>query len=98
MAHIENQTDTITKLDNPRKYNVIFHNDDYTPMEFVIELLMIIFNKNPEEAIVLTETVHLQGKAIVATYPKNIAMMKVKKVEEISKANEFPLKCTMEVE
>ena len=80
----------------PRKYSVIFHNDDFTPMEFVAELLMLIFNKSDQEAMVLTEQVHLQGKAVVATYPKNIAQMKVNQVLEAAKANEFPLKCTME--
>ena len=98
MANIQNQEETLTKLDTPRKYNVIFHNDDYTPMEFVIELLMILFNKNPEDAFNITQTVHLNGKAIVGSYPKNIATMKVKKVQDIAKENEYPLKCTMEVE
>lgn len=84
------------KTATPRKYAVIFHNDDYTPMEFVVELLMLIFNKSVQEAMVLTEQVHLQGKAVVASYPKNIAQMKVNQVLEAAKANEFPLKCTME--
>lgn len=84
------------KIDVPRKFNVVFHNDDYTPMDFVIEVLVVIFNKQTPEALALTETVHLKGKAIVAQYPKNVAQMKVKQVLEAAKANEFPLKCTME--
>lgn len=91
-----NDTETVEKTAVPRKYQVLFHNDDYTPMEFVMEVLMVIFNKTAQEAILITETVHIKGKAVVAIYPKNIAQMKIKQVTEVSLANEYPLKCTME--
>ena len=95
-TEIENVTETKEKLERPRKYSVVFHNDDFTPMEFVIELLMLIFNKSPQAAMVITEEVHLKGKAIVGEYPKSIAQSKVNEVTEAAKQNEFPLKCTME--
>lgn len=94
----ENQNDSELGLElkQPRKYQVVFYNDDYTPMEFVIEILMEIFQKNQDIAIQLTNDIHQKGKAVVATYPKNIAVMKVKQVTDIATLNEYPLKCTME--
>lgn len=91
-------TQESTEVRPPRRFNVLFHNDDYTPMEFVMEVLMVFFNKSPQAAISLTEEVHVKGKAIVATLPKNIAQMKVKQVLEAATMNEYPLKCTMEAE
>lgn len=91
-------TDTKQEVKPPRKYKVIFYNDDYTPMDFVMEVLMLFFNKNPQEAEIITIQIHHKGKSIVAVYSKNIAQMKVKQVLEAAKANQFPLKCTMEAE
>ena len=87
-----------TEVRPPRRFNVLFHNDDYTPMEFVMEILIVLFNKSPQSALALTEEVHVKGKAVVATFPKNIAQMKVKQVLEAATMNEYPLKCTMEAE
>lgn len=86
------------KTQVPRKYAVIFHNDDYTPMEFVMQVLVLLFQKTIPQATLITEEVHLKGKAVVAIYPKNIAQMRVAQVTEAAKANEFPLKCTMEAQ
>lgn len=94
----QSDTQEATEVRPPRRYNVIFHNDDYTPMDFVIEVLMVLFNKSPQAALMITEEVHTKGKAVVATFPKNIAQMKVKQVLEAATMNEYPLKCTMEAE
>lgn len=92
------ETESVVETKRPRRYQVIFHNDDYTPMEFVIEVLMVFFNKHPQEALKLTEEIHFKGKSVVAIYPKNIAQMKVRQVTETAKENEYPLMCTMEAE
>lgn len=86
------------KVKRPSRYNVIFLNDNYTPMEFVIALLMDIFNKNEAEALVLTSKVHHQGKAIVGTYIKDIAQTKTMMANKAAKDNQFPLKVIMEAE
>jgi ATP-dependent Clp protease adaptor protein ClpS len=92
------ETENEQEVQRPRRYKVIFHNDDYTPMDFVIEVLMLFFNKSPQAAIAITEEVHFKGKSVVAIYPKNIAQMKVKQVIEAAQANEYPLNCSMEAE
>jgi len=89
-----------TKIDlaNPPMYKVLLHNDDYTPMDFVIDILMKIFHKNIDEANDITWQVHEKGKAICGIYVQEIAQTKVHQVKSIAKANGFPLLATMELE
>lgn len=87
---------TETKLKKPSMYNVVMHNDDYTPMDFVTALLIKIFKKNPCEAEKLMLNIHNSGRGIAGTYPKDIALSKKTAADEISKANEFPLLLTIE--
>ena len=86
------------KVKPPNKYKVVFHNDDFTPMEFVIVILMDAFNFGFEKASAITMQVHEQGKGIAGAYSKEIANMKVKKCSEIARAEGHPLKVTMESE
>ncbi len=88
--------EVMQKFENPKKYNVIFHNDDYTPMEFVIAILSDVFNKDEAEAIRITLEVHEKGKAIVDQYSKEIAKTKKMLVDQIADKYEHPLKCTIE--
>lgn len=88
----------IVKLDKPKKYKVLMHNDDYTSMEFVVEVLMSVFRKDEITAIVLMQAIHEEGIAICGIYPKEIAETKVIQTKELAKANKYPLKCTMEEE
>jgi ATP-dependent Clp protease adaptor protein ClpS len=74
------------------------HNDDFTSMEFVVEVLMSIFRKDELSAILLMQAIHLEGLAICGVYPKEIAETKVIQTKELAKANKYPLKCTMEEE
>ena len=95
-------TDTVTevkvKLEKPKKYHVIFINDDFTSTDFVVYVLMSIFNKNKEEATALMSKVHDEGRAIVATYNREIAEQKVYETMETAKLNEFPLQAIIEEE
>ena len=59
----------------PKRYNVIFHNDDYTTMEYVVEVLRRFFHKGETEALHIMLTVHKKGKAIAAVYPRDVAEM-----------------------
>jgi ATP-dependent Clp protease adaptor protein ClpS len=87
-----------TELKEPSLYNVVFYNDDSTPFEFVIEILMSIYDKQLEEAIKLATTIHQNGKQVVATYVKSIADMKVMETLTLSGKYNYPLTVTVEKE
>ncbi len=87
-----------TKLKKPQLYKVILLNDDYTPMEYVVKLLMGIFNKSEAAAVQIMLSVHQQGSGICGIYTHEIAETKVKTVTEMAKIDEHPLKCIMEKE
>ena len=82
----------------PKKYKVILHNDDFTTMEFVVTVLMVLFNKTEAQALMIANHVHNQGKGIAGIFSKEIAAEKVKDVTSIAKQAGFPLKTTMEEE
>lgn len=84
------------KLSPPRKYAVILHNDDYTTMEFVIEVLKKFFKKSEEQAVQVMLSVHHKGKGVAGVYSREIAETKVAQVEDYARTNEHPLKCTCE--
>ncbi len=87
---------TNIKLREPKKYNVIMHNDDFTTMEFVVEILVEIFNKSETEAESLMMTVHKGGKAVIGCYSYDIAVSKVNAARTRAKAAGFPFKITVE--
>lgn len=80
----------------PSMYQVILNNDDYTPMDFVIEVLQKFFLFDSDRATQLMLTVHYQGKAICGVYTAEIAEMKVMQVNRYARENEHPLLCTIE--
>ena len=88
---------TRVKVKEPKRYKVIMHNDDFTPMEFVIFVLMNIFNKNEMEANDLMMKVHKGGSAMVGTYSYDIARSKVEETTLLARQEGFPFKVTMEV-
>lgn len=94
--------DLLTKeevnLKKPQLYKVILLNDDYTPMEYVVKLLMKVFNKSESAAVQIMLAVHQQGSGICGVYTLEIAETKVKEVTEMAKIDEHPLKCIMEKE
>lgn len=84
------------KLKQPRKFKVILLNDDYTPMEFVVQILIIFFAMNPETATKVMLTVHTNGKAICGEYSYEIAETKVEQVNDYARKHQHPLLCLME--
>ncbi|MFP4551896.1 MAG: ATP-dependent Clp protease adapter ClpS [Spirochaetales bacterium] len=85
-----------TKVQEPEMYRVVLHNDDYTTMDFVIEVIVKVFNKGIVTAMKIMLDVHHKGRGEVGTYTYDIANTKVKQVREMARSREFPLKCTIE--
>lgn len=89
---------TTTKIKEIKLYEVILLNDDITTMDFVVFILQNVFNKNEDEAIKIMYKIHNFGSAICGKYNKEIAHFKKKKVDELAKANDFPLRCSVKEE
>mgnify|MGYP000058184575 FL=1 len=83
-------------LKRPAMYQVVLLNDDYTPMDFVIEVLLMFFSMNEEKATQIMMTVHTQGKAICGVFTRDIAETKVALVNQYSADCEHPLMCEMQ--
>ena len=94
------ETETLekTEVKKPSMYNVIFKNDDYTPMNFVVEILCEIFHKNSEEAYNIMISIHENGKGIAGTYTREIAQQKVNESINIARKYEYPLNAYIEKE
>ena len=86
------------KVQLPRKYKVLLHNDDYTTMEVVILVLKKFFNKSFEEAQAIMLSVHNTGSGVCGIYTFEVAESKVQKVNRFSKEHGHPLKCSYEPE
>lgn len=86
------------KLQPPRKYKVILNNDDYTPMDFVIEVLTTFFNMDSDRATDVMLQVHQNGRAICGVYSADVAYTKVEQVNRYARDNEHPLLCSCEQE
>ncbi len=84
------------ELREPKQYRVILHNDDYTTMDFVIEVLVTVFHKPTMEATKIMLDVHKRGKGICGVYTYDIAATKTAQVHQMAKMREFPLKCSLE--
>ncbi len=80
----------------PRRYRVLLHNDDYTTMEFVVEVLTIIFQKTLEQATAIMLAVHEKGLGVCGVYTEEIAETKVAQVHDRARKAGFPLRCSME--
>ena len=84
------------KLKRPPMYKVILINDDYTPMEFVVEILETFFFKTREQATQIMLTVHTQGKGVCGIYTKDIAETKAAQVNQYARENKHPLLAEIE--
>lgn len=87
-----------TGFDEPKHYNVIIFNDDFTTMDFVIEVLTKIFGKSFEDAKALMLAIHNEGKAVAGTYSYDIAISKASLATKLARDNDFPLKLEVEEE
>ncbi|MBF6567263.1 MAG: ATP-dependent Clp protease adapter ClpS [Candidatus Binataceae bacterium] len=85
-----------SKTKRPPLYRVILLNDDYTPMEFVVDVLKMVFHKTHAEATRIMLHVHQNGMGVAGVYPFEIAETRVRTVEELARQHEYPLKCVME--
>jgi ATP-dependent Clp protease adaptor protein ClpS len=84
------------EIREPRMYQVILHNDDYTTMDFVIEVLVCVFHKPAAEATKIMLDVHRKGKGLCGIYSYDIAATKVSLVHQLAKKREFPLRCSLD--
>ena len=87
---------TDIRMKEPRQYHVIMHNDDFTTMEFVVEILIDIFHKDPVQAEAVMMEVHKKGRAAVGRYPYDIAATKVNTAMERAGQEGFPFRMTLE--
>ena len=86
------------EVKEPAMYRVLLHNDDYTTMEFVVEILMYVFKKTVEEATQIMLNVHRKGMGMCGVYTYEIAETKVDTVMKLAQEHGHPLRCTMERE
>jgi ATP-dependent Clp protease adaptor protein ClpS len=91
-------SDTNEDLQEPPMYKVLLLNDDYTTMDFVVEILMYVFHKSIETATQIMLNVHRDGKGLCGVYTFDVAETKVLTVEALARERGFPLKCAMEKE
>lgn len=86
------------QLKRPPMYKVLLLNDDYTPMEFVVETLELFFSMNREQATQIMLTVHTKGKAVCGVFTRDIAETKAAQVNQYARENQHPLLCEIEAD
>jgi len=91
-------TEKVIETKEPSLFKVLLHNDDYTTMEFVVSILVNIFQKTSHEATAIMLNVHNDGVGIAGVFTREICETKIAIVHELAKKNEFPLRCSMEKE
>jgi ATP-dependent Clp protease adaptor protein ClpS len=90
------EPDTDRQVEHPRLWRVLLHNDDYTTMPFVVEILETIFHKSPAEAHRIMMHVHTRGRGVCGAYPHEVAETKVALVHDRAQVEGFPLRASME--
>lgn len=96
MAEAQSNTISKSKIEFPERFNVILLNDDYTPMDFVVQLLIEIFNRTIEEARDITMQIHENGRGIAGTYGYEIAEQKKQEAVSVTRFNKYPLTIVVE--
>ncbi|HOO72520.1 MAG TPA: ATP-dependent Clp protease adapter ClpS [Spirochaetota bacterium] len=84
------------KLDEPKMFRVLLHNDHYTTMEFVVDVLVSVFHMQPARATKIMLDVHNKGRGVCGVYTYDIAVTKVNQVHDMARSREFPLRCSYE--
>lgn len=95
-SHPDSDTGVDQEIREPKMYRVILHNDDYTTMDFVIEVLIAIFHKPAADATRIMLDVHKKGKGVCGVYTYDVAATRVARVHQLAQEREFPLKCSLE--
>jgi ATP-dependent Clp protease adaptor protein ClpS len=95
---VKPRTKVRTKTQRPPLHKVILLNDDYTPREFVVQVLKAVFRMNEDEAYRVMMTAHRRGACVIAVYARDVAETKAKEATELGKSNGFPLFFTTEPE
>jgi ATP-dependent Clp protease adaptor protein ClpS len=95
---VKPRTETRTKTQRPPLYKVILINDDYTPREFVVQVLKAVFRMNVERAYHVMMTAHRRGVCVIAVYTRDVADTKAKEATELGKSQGYPLYFTTEPE
>lgn len=103
MGIFNNQTEGIgsgiaedISFELPPERNVVFYNDDFTTMDFVVDVLISIFNKSQDDAEMLMQQVHNCGSAVVGTYTFDIAVSRANLATQVARKNGFPLRVEVE--
>src|SRR5215212_6174634 len=91
-------TESETKLEKPKLFKVLLHNDDFTTMDFVVFVLEYVFMLDTLEAFSVMLKVHNEGVGLAGVYPYEVANMKSEKAMNLARAREYPLLCTVEEE
>src|SRR5216110_291849 len=92
------KTKTKPKVERPKLWKVILLNDDYTPREFVVQVLKAVFRMNEDQAYRVMMTAHRRGACVIAVYTKDVADTKAKEGTELGKSKGYPLFFTTESE
>jgi ATP-dependent Clp protease adaptor protein ClpS len=99
---LELKDSVLEKMDNevkePSRFKVMLFNDDFTTMDFVVMVLMVVFHKSLEQAQMIMLAIHRGGKAVCGVYTYEIAETKVAQVQAMAEQHKFPLRCAMEEE
>jgi len=91
-------TKTKRKVERPKLYKVLLHNDDYTTREFVVWILRLVFQRSDSEAVQIMQYVHNNGIGVAGVYPFEVAEAKIQRTTTLAEEYEFPLLTTMEEE
>jgi ATP-dependent Clp protease adaptor protein ClpS len=92
----QDRVDYGTELTEPPRFRVLLHNDDYTTMDFVVQILEVVFGKTPSDATQIMLNVHRNGIGVCGVYVAEVAETKVAMVHHLARQHKFPLKCSME--
>ncbi len=95
---LDPKTRTRRKVQKPPLFQVLLHNDDYTTMEFVVDVLKTVFHHGEQQALRIMLHVHHNGVGVAGTYPREIAETKAEKAMSLARAAEYPLLVTVEPE
>lgn len=98
MSDTSTKTRAKAKTATPKLWKVLLLNDDYTPMDFVIDVLMRVFRKSEDEAVQIMLQVHHAGAGVAGVYPFEIAETKVVQTEDLARSEGHPLQCSLEPE